>query len=479
MEKCLPKIGSEPFIETAELNSPPEELFRHFENSPEASFLNSSMETDVARFSFIGIEPFLVLTSKGKNINIRFDGHRLRFKGDPFEYLDSVIRTYRMKKLFSLPFTSGGIGYLSYDLKDVLEKLPQKAEDDLLLPDLYFVFYRAILIHDRQDPGRVKISVIGPETAGREEAKKLIDRIKRMISSPLPEGRPPKAGKKNFKPFPESNFTRPGYVKAVKKTIDYIRAGDIYQACLSQRFKTKWPYGAYELYLRLNEINPAPFSAYLNFEGAKIISSSPELFLKVSDRMIETRPMKGTRPRGKNAKEDKKLKDDLKNDPKDASELAMIVDLERNDLGKVAIPGSVKVIQHKRLETYPTVHQTISVVKGEADAGASLIDIVKAAFPGGSITGCPKIRAMEIIDELEPSKRNVYTGAIGYISFHDTMELNIAIRTMIMKGKDVYFQAGGGIVADSDPEAEYQETLHKAQALMTALTHRVCNTPDV
>jgi len=259
-------------------------------------------------------------------------------------------------------------------------------------------------------------------------------------------------------------------MSAVEKVLEHIKAGDIYQACLSQRFKTKWEGSGYELYRRLNEINPSPFSAYLNAGDHTVISSSPELFLRRCGEVIETRPMKGTRPRGNTPEEDAAIKEDLKKSQKDISELLMIVDLERNDLGKIAVPGSVKVVEDRRIEPYPTVFQTIAVVQGELRKGTDNLDILKAVFPGGSITGCPKIRAMEIIDELEPTSRGIYTGAIGYISFHNTMDLNIAIRTMLLKNHDLYFGAGGGIVSDSNPEAEYEETLVKAQALINSLS---------
>jgi len=436
-----------------------------FADLPESSLLNSSMKTDAGRYSFIGIEPFLVLSGKNNDLRLKFNGHSLAVKSNPFECLDSIIRTYRTDNPAPLPFTAGGIGYLSYDLKDAVEKLPKRSKDDLNLPDIYFAFYRALLIHDKLEPGQLYISVLGTGSGGHEKAGRLMNKIKGTVrSAPLKTGTPPPAG--SFKPVFRSNFSKAGYTRSVRKVIDYIRAGDIYQACLSQRFRTGWPLHPYELYLKLNRINPSPFSAYLNFSRSRIISSSPELFLRVRDDVVETRPRKGTRARGNSAEEDSAFEAALRKSGKDGAELSMIVDLERNDLGKIAIPGSVKVAEHRRIETYPTVFQTISVVKGRINSDTGLIDIIKAAFPGGSISGCPKIRAMEIIDELEPTRRNVYTGSIGYISFHGTMDLNIAIRTMIMKGRDVYFQAGGGIVADSDPEAEYRETLDKTRALI-------------
>jgi len=446
MEKYLPDIKETPLIEKVNMPCSIEQLFLNFSDSANTSLLNSSLETGGGRYSFIGMEPFLVLKNG--------------CEGEPFERLRSILDKYKVNNPTSLPFIAGGIGYFSYDLKDVLEKLPQKAKDDLRLPGMYFVFYRALLIHDKFEPKSLYISILDDGTGGL--MKKIIETINKTP-------RETNQKTKRYAPTFTSNFSKTDYIKAIQKVMDYIRAGDIYQACLSQRFKTEWPFDPYSLYLNLDKINPAPYSSYLNFEDLKIISSSPELFLKISEGTVETRPMKGTFPRGKNTEEDEILKKRLEGSSKDAAELSMIVDLERNDLGKFCSPGSVRVDEHRVIETYPTVFQTISIIKGEMGPKTDLIDAVKAVFPGGSITGCPKIRAMEIIDELEPTRRNVYTGAIGYISFHDTMLLNIAIRTILMKEKDVYFQVGSGIVADSDPEAEYRETLDKARALMESL----------
>jgi len=466
MIRYLPEIKNSPVIEKIKAPCPAEELFLHFSEIQDASLLNSSMSTDAGRYSFIGIEPFLSIKNRHDHLELKFNGHNLTVKDNPLECLDSIIKTYKTDNTTSLPFISGGIGYLSYDLKDILEDLPRDAIDDLGLPDLYFVFYQALIIYDNLDPEHLYISALALRSDEYKKPAELIKEIKNIIGSSV--GHLSSVSKGNSYDL-ESNFSKPEYINAVKKVIDYIKAGDIYQACLSQRFKTTWDLPAYALYQKLNKINPAPFSAYLNFDEAKIISSSPELFLRVQDSEIETRPMKGTRPRGKTEEEDSTFKLDLENSRKDNSELSMIVDLERNDLGKISVPGSVNVSEHRRIEKYPTVFQTISVIKSKLDKDTSLVDIIKATFPGGSISGCPKIRAMEIIDELEPTRRGIYTGSIGYISFHNTMNLNVAIRTMILKDKDVYFQAGGGIVAASDPEAEYQETLTKAQALITSL----------
>jgi para-aminobenzoate synthetase component 1 len=273
------------------------------------------------------------------------------------------------------------------------------------------------------------------------------------------------------------NFTKDAYIKTIKRAKQYIAAGDIYQVNLSQRFTADLNIHPYDLYTRLRTRNPAPFAAYLNFDDVAIVSSSPERFLQffADTRMVYTRPIKGTRPRGATPEEDAKLADELVNSEKDRAELIMIVDLERNDLGRVCEIGSVHVPELIVLEKYPTVYHLVSTVAGKLPKEKDRIDLLKATFPGGSITGAPKIRSMEIIDELEPTKRSVYTGAIGYLSFTGNMDLNIVIRTFIcptlkrgVNGK-AYFQVGGGIVADSDPEKEYQETLDKARALFDAL----------
>ncbi|MEA3489865.1 MAG: aminodeoxychorismate synthase component I [Candidatus Omnitrophota bacterium] len=472
MEKCLPGIKPSPILEKVRCGLSPEEVYAHFARIPETSLLNSSLETDAGRYSFLGIEPFLVLSGINNETGIHFNGYTFRKNGDPFECLRTVLAPYRTFNKTELPFISGGIGYFSYDLKNVLEDLPRKAKNDLNIPEIYFVLYRAIIIFDRSDPGHVLISALDMDHSSYKKASVLINEIKKALRSspPVPGPDRPASGYEPSRPRFESNFTKAGYIRAIEKALEHIRAGDIYQACLSQRFKTEWPLTPYELYFKLNSINPAPFSAYLNFGDAPVISSSPELFLRRRGNSVETRPMKGTRPRGSTPEEDIMFKKELEKSRKDISELLMIVDLERNDLGKISVPGSVKVVEHRRIEPYPAVFQTIAVIKAEPVSGIDNIDIIKAAFPGGSISGCPKIRAMEILDELEPTARNVYTGAIGYISFHDTMDLNIAIRTMIVKGKDIYFQAGGGIVADSDPESEYEETLVKARALMESLS---------
>ncbi len=267
-----------------------------------------------------------------------------------------------------------------------------------------------------------------------------------------------------------SNFTHQGYLRAVEAVREYIASGDIFQVNLSQRFEGDLPLPPYEIYQHLRNINPAPFAAYLDFDEVIVLSASPERFLKVEGDRVETRPMKGTRPRGSSVAEDEALARELQSSTKDKAENVMIVDLERNDLGRVCRFGTVKVRELWTLEKYATVFQLTSCVEGRLSHDKNRIDLLKACFPGGSITGAPKVRAMEIIDELEPTRRGIYTGSIGYLSFNGAMDLNIAIRTILVKNGKVYFQVGGGIIYDSEPEAEYRETLDKAKALFQALS---------
>jgi para-aminobenzoate synthetase component 1 len=266
-----------------------------------------------------------------------------------------------------------------------------------------------------------------------------------------------------------SNFSPEEYKKAVNRVREYIAAGDVFQVNLSQRFEADLEIAPYELYKRLRTVNPAPFASYLNFPGVTVVSASPERFLKVQGDLVETRPIKGTRPRGRDPVEDERLACELIHSTKDRAENLMIVDLERNDLGRVCRYGTVKVTELAILETFPSVFHLTSSIMGRLCRNKSNIDLIKATFPGGSITGAPKVRAMEIIDELEPIKRAVYTGSLGYLSFHEDMDINIVIRTFVIKEGRVYFQVGGGIIYDSDAEAEYVETLDKARALITAL----------
>jgi para-aminobenzoate synthetase component 1 len=377
------------------------------------------------------------------------------------------------------------VGYLSYDLCHFIERLPKTAIDDLKLPECYVAFYDAIIAFDHLE-GKAYIAATGfpemEEASRMNRAKGRIDELGDIVAgTPCHEVMPGSAkteiqlyeldldSKNSRSSKIRANFTHEEYVEAVAVAREYIYAGDIFQVNLSQRFEVDLPVAPYELYRRLRLINPAPFACYLNFGDVVVAGASPERFLRLDGDLVETRPMKGTRPRGRSAAEDDDLARELLQSAKDRAENVMIVDLERNDLGRVCKYGTVRVRELWTLERYATVFQLTSTVEGRLRGGKNRIDLLKASFPGGSITGAPKVRAMEIIDELEPTRRSIYTGAIGYLSFDGKMDLNIVIRTFLIKDGRAYFQVGGGIVSDSDPEAEYMETLDKARALIEAL----------
>ncbi len=436
------------------------DAFERISQRDHAFFLDSGdYFNGLGRFSFIGCEPFLIFQSRGRTVRLHRAGSPLQvIEADPFDVLRELLNQYRQEALdLDIPFTGGAVGYFSYDMGRLIEKLPSKTVDDLNLPECYLAFYDSLIAFDHL---KGKQYIVSADDAGAE-------RLMRVLSQPPPSPTP--LPTRHVKGSLKSNFTREEYLRTVEKTREYILNGDIFQANLSQRFEAPLPTLPYDLYRRLRSINPAPFATYLNFDGVKIISASPERFLKLEGDRIQTRPIKGTRPRGKNPAEDARLAAELLASPKDHAENAMIVDLERNDLGRVSIYGSVRMTELAALETCPTVFHLTSMVEGRLRQGLDRIDLLRAAFPGGSISGAPKVRAMQIIEELEPTRRSVYTGAIGYLGFNGGLDLNIAIRTILAVGERAYFQVGGGIVYDSDPEAEYQETFDKARALIAAL----------
>jgi para-aminobenzoate synthetase component 1 len=363
----------------------------------------------------------------------------------------------------------GAVGYFSYDMKSFIEDLPDEAKDDLSIPDCILGFYSEAVIYDNL---RREAYVAGYDlpdadpAAARLRLRDLKARLGAPASGAMPEF-------KRRAHRLKSNFSRAAYIRAVEKAKGYIKRGDIYQVNLSQRFECELDTGALELYARLRTVSPAPFAAYLDFGDVSILSSSPERFIAKSGDRIETRPIKGTRPRGDDESSDSALAGELEASAKDRAEHVMIVDLERNDLGRICEYGSVKVAESYTIEKYANVFHAVSTVEGKLKKGVGPVECLRAAFPGGSITGAPKIRSMEIIDELENVRRSVYTGSLGYITFDGDMDTSIVIRTFILKGPKAYFQVGGGIVADSDPGEEYEETLHKARGLMDALGVRV------
>jgi para-aminobenzoate synthetase component 1 len=463
-----------PLIE--EINTPltAPEVFELFHNKPYSFILDSGMDPKrLGRYSFIGTDPFLVMSSRGKLVSTLRENRQENEQGNPFDVLGRLLAMYRLDALPTpVPFCGGAVGYLSYDLCHFVERLPAIAMDDLLIPECYLAFYDTILAFDNLEGRGYIVSTGFPELDEKPRIRRArirLDMMKNRLISPIPRVPESNSSVINEATVLKSNFTRQAYIKAVNRVRGYIAAGDVFQVNLSQRFETELTLSPYELYRRLRQINPAPFASYLNFDGLTIVSASPERFLRLDGDYVETRPIKGTRPRGKNSAEDSLLAQELLNSPKDHAENVMIVDLERNDLGRVCTYGSIKVTELAVLETFPTVFHLTSTVTGRLRPDKNRIDLLKATFPGGSITGAPKVRAMEIIDELEPTRRSVYTGAIGYLGFDGNLDLNIVIRTFLVKDNKAYFQVGGGIIYDSNAEAEYQETLDKARALIQAL----------
>lgn len=449
----------------------PLEAFCRFVSNKNLFFLDSALSIKgISRYSFLGYNPFLVMKSKHHTITLTDKDGTLEIEGNPFEHLRELLRQFPVEiSPESTPFQCGTVGYLGYELCHFIEQLPSRTIDDIGVPDLYMGFYDLIITYDHL---LEKCYVTGVDF-GFDDT--LTDRMEQIIDTLQTKGETSyiSSEQPTAREMPETplrfNFTREQYLDAVRCIKDYISAGDVYQVNLSQRIESSIHISSPELYRKLRAVNPAPFSCYLTFDNIAIISSSPERFLNVLDNHVQTRPIKGTRPRGEDSKTDETMKQDLLSSPKDDAELTMIIDLERNDLGRVCKFGTVKVTEKKVLETYPTVHHLVATVEGDLHERYDIIDLLMATFPGGSITGAPKIRAMQIIDELEPSQRSVYTGAIGYIGFNGNTDLNIAIRTFIMKDNQVYFQVGSGIVADSHEEEEYEETLHKARGLINSL----------
>lgn len=403
-------------------------IFYIFKDQPQAFFLDSSLLRSPSQFSYIGFAPFKTVRARDLSVlKKEFDRYRVSSKG--------------------LSFPAGAVGYLGYD------------------GSLFFGLYDTILAVDHQKHQLI----ISSFSKGR--IKDILKQLKYLSESfGNPRTEPEDQFKINFK----SNFTKAGYMKAVRQALEHIRRGDIYQINLSHQIKAQLPRGEdypepAAIYGNLRRLFPSQFGAYFNDGRQVILSASPERFLKLEDGIVQVKPMKGTRPRGKTSAQDKILKEQLKKSPKEIAELLMVTDLERNDLGRVCDYASVKVKAMRTIETYASVFQATSTIEGRLRKGHDQFDLLQAAFPSGSVTGCPKIEAMKIIRKLEHGPRGLYTGALGYMSFSGDMDFNVMIRTMFLNKKQVTFHVGGGIVADSRPEDEWQETWDKAQPLIAAL----------
>jgi len=452
-------------LKSYKLKITPLRIFEILSKQKNCFFLDSSLNANYSqgRFSFLGIDPFYVLATKNQS---------------PLKKLRELLEKYKVSLCQNnFPFFGGAVGYLAYDLGLTLEeKIKKRTKGDLGIPDCFFGLYNTVIIIDHLKQLLYILTLGFPETKyhlakllSESNFKKIYNLLAKIDLTKDTRKIKSKPKAHNIAQL-DSNFTKEDYLLAIKKAQEYIRRGDIYQVNLSQRFQTKTSLLGFEIYKYLRKISPSYFSAYLDAGDFQILSSSPERFLKLEDKVVITRPMKGTRPRSQNRLEDIRFKKDLLGSTKDKAELIMIVDLERNDLGRVCSYNSVRVTELRELEKYSTVFQTTATIEGRLHKDKDRIDLLRACFPGGSITGCPKIRAMEIIEELEPTWRSIYTGSLGYLSFSGRLDFNILIRTILKKEDKLYFGVGGGIVADSNPEDEYLETLVKARAMIEAIS---------
>jgi para-aminobenzoate synthetase component 1 len=510
-----------PFVEEIVPPPDPAGCCEKLAGLPYRLFLDSASKGLLGRYSFLTADPIAIVWSKGSRIEIldRISGIRRDGAGDALDAVRGLLAPHAAAAVPGLPpFQGGAAGYLAYDWGRVLERLPAPRHDDLGLPDVVLGVYDWVLAWDHEMSRAWLISTGLPEAAPARRMQRAAARartVRERLDRPadpnghgchptgsaapsISAGPPPTpaAGRAVLDPAGStrqstgpaapsyvvdggswserlglrSSFTHDGYLEAVARVREYIFAGDIFQANMSQRFEAPLAESPWALYRRLRARNAAPFGAYLDFPEVVVLSASPERFLRVAvTGQVETRPIKGTRPRGVGPEHDAALGQALVESGKDRAENLMIVDLMRNDLSRVCLPGTVRVSELFALEHYATVHHLVSTVVGTLAPGLTALDVLRGAFPGGSITGAPKLRAMEVIAELEPSQRGVYCGAIGYWSLTGALDTNIAIRTAVALGDRVYFSAGGGIVADSDPELEYRETLDKALGLIDAL----------
>ncbi len=455
-------------------------IYHNLGNRPPSCLLESVKGPDrVSRYSFIATEPFLVFEAKGHHIRLTEEHRCTTIVGNPIRLLSELITRFYVSRSEGLPpFFGGAIGFFSYDLVHLFENLPRTALDDLCLPDILLAFFETVLAIDHVENALYLIFCPTPEKFWQSDrtrlyrhAQETLQEIEFNLLKPASSYHPgPLPNEQTIVTSPQANLTQEEYVQRVKRCQAYISQGDIFQANLSLRFSASLQgCPPLTLYSILREVNPAPFAAFLNLGKLQLISSSPERLVHVSGRSVETRPIAGTRPRGKNTTEDHQMTVNLLTSVKERAEHLMLLDLERNDLGRVCQYGSIKVDEFMVTEQYSHVIHIVSNIQGRLKESATCLDVLQAVFPGGTITGVPKVRCMEIIDELEPVARGLYTGSIGYISFAGDMDLNIIIRSLLLTENTAYFQVGAGIVADSDPLGEYQECLYKAEALMKSI----------
>ena len=447
------------------------------------SFLLESVEGEetIARYSFIARDPQLVFTSNAQEarilrfVNGKQSAEKISFSGSPLSVVRELMKDYRAVDVAGLPrFYGGMVGFLSYDCVRFFERLPVKTTDDLKLPDICLALAKDLVIFDHRYHTIKAVSCVHLSKGDSKDAKikkykaaqKIIDALIAGLQKPLVL---PKSRKSIKKITVTSNCTKPHFEQMVIKGKAHIKAGDIFQIVLSQRLKVDISVNAFEIYRSLRVLNPSPYMFYLNFDGLQLVGASPELLVRCDNGLVETRPLAGSRPRGASELEDQALIKDLLADPKERAEHVMLVDLGRNDLGRVCDKGTVRVSEFMKVEKYSHIMHIVSNVQGTLSKDKDALDVLEAAFPAGTLSGAPKIRAMEIIEDLETQKRGPYGGCVGILSFSKNLDTCITIRTIVVHKGKAYVQAGAGIVADSDPATEYTETMNKAKAQIRAI----------
>ncbi len=443
------------------------------------SFLLESMEGGEkwARYSFLGTRPSVIVTSSGRQVMVIRNGKKSKqtFDRDPLEVIKKVLSEYQAVPDPSLPrFFGGAVGFMGYDIVGFFEELPAREKAGLDIPDVFFMITDTLVVFDNithmiKVVSNAHVKGKSAAAAYKEATAKINALVRKLKAGGTGQGAGRRGKSKSREHSLTSNFTKPQYEQAVLKAKEYIKAGDIFQVVPSQRFETKINVEPYEIYRALRLINPSPYMYFLRCGDTTVVGASPEVMVRLEDGRIDLRPIAGTRRRGSTEEEDRALAEELLADPKERAEHIMLVDLGRNDVGRVSEAGSVNVSELMVIERYSHVMHIVSNVRGRLSGGKDAYDVIRGCFPAGTVSGAPKIRAMEIIDEMEPTRRGPYAGAVGYFGFSGNMDTCITIRTLVIRKGVAYIQAGGGVVADSDPAAEYQETVNKAKAMMRAV----------